>query len=252
MRISPEFPCDNPAYFEPSQRRPRLVLVPTPAPAPVPEADAALRPSGVFLLGEVSAEPAHDGAPPPPARGEVHEVALDTLVFGDLEALEPETEDVVEDACGRGRAGETVEPELEAVADEALDPGTEEVRGGALGEEPFDRDLVPVVRDLAGVHGEALAALLSRLEPPRAPELRAALERAHVADAGGVSASFAARVRGFRALLRGEEGELDALGGRMLDEWLAELLAAALGDPSRRNELRRALRARGVCAFGLV
>ena len=51
--------------------------------------------------------------------------------------------------------------------------------------------------------------------------------------------------------MRGDLDDVEACGGRMLDEWVAEIVAAIQGQPSKAPELRRALRARGVCAFGL-
>lgn len=213
MRISPEFPCDNPAIFTAFEGKVRFVLLRAePAADGVPTAHAAVRPSGIFLTAERDTD--DEGAHA--ASGAVEELDPETFVMGELVAV-----------------------------DDELAPATER-------EEPFFRDLVPIVAALAGEHRAAVEALFARLELPATIAERTCLARIGVVDGDRVSATFAAEVRGFRALLRGEEADLGALGGRMLDEWLAELLASLAGDTSRRNELRRALRSRGVCAFGLV
>ena len=56
----------------------------------------------------------------------------------------------------------------------------------------------------------------------------------------------------WRAVLRGENDDISSCGSAMLDEWAAGIVAAALGAPARANALKPYLRARGVCAFGLL
>ena len=78
--------------------------------------------------------------------------------------------------------------------------------------------------------------------------------------AGGCDA--AARVPGaleneaiacaWRAIMNGESEDFAACGAKPLDEWAAELVAGLLSAPSRTQQLRRELRARGVAAFGFV
>jgi hypothetical protein len=56
----------------------------------------------------------------------------------------------------------------------------------------------------------------------------------------------------WQGILRGESDDFDALGGAMLDEWSAALVARVLGNASRADGLKRELRRRGVAAFGIV
>ena len=66
--------------------------------------------------------------------------------------------------------------------------------------------------------------------------------------AGSEEAAAAA----WRAELRGEVDDISTCGSAMLDEWAAEVVARAIQAPGRAGQLRRELRARGVCAFGLI
>jgi hypothetical protein len=56
----------------------------------------------------------------------------------------------------------------------------------------------------------------------------------------------------WRGMIRGEEVDFASCGASMLDEWTADLIAIALGDPARAPQIKQALRARGVAAFGLL
>lgn len=56
----------------------------------------------------------------------------------------------------------------------------------------------------------------------------------------------------WRGMIRGEEVDFAACGSSMLDEWTADLIAIALGDSGRAPQIKLALRARGVAAFGLL
>ncbi len=67
-----------------------------------------------------------------------------------------------------------------------------------------------------------------------------------------LSAATQAARDAWRSVVRGESADLDACGDSTLDAWCAELLAATAGTPERAGELRRALRAQGVAAFGLI
>jgi hypothetical protein len=60
------------------------------------------------------------------------------------------------------------------------------------------------------------------------------------------------RVLAWRGILRGESEDFGACGGATLDEWAADVVARALGNPARAEGIRRELRRRGVAAFGLV
>jgi hypothetical protein len=84
-------------------------------------------------------------------------------------------------------------------------------------------------------------------------ETRAAAEVTGLA-AGRAPAALAALAQSawaWRDVLAGR-GDLSACGELALDEWAALILCTLLGATSRAPELRRALRARGVAAFGLI
>ncbi len=56
----------------------------------------------------------------------------------------------------------------------------------------------------------------------------------------------------WRSVLDGKSDDLAACGDQPLDAWGAELLSALVGDPAERETLRRALRRKGVAAFGML
>lgn len=66
-----------------------------------------------------------------------------------------------------------------------------------------------------------------------------------------IAAQTRALLAGWRSALDGS-GDLAACGDTTLDGLCAELLAGIEGRPGARDELRRALRTRGVAAFGLL
>lgn len=71
-------------------------------------------------------------------------------------------------------------------------------------------------------------------------------------DGAAASEGFVAIQSAWRDVLSGSSGNLAACGASTLDEWAASLLAALLGRPATRSdELKRALRAQGVAAFGM-
>ena len=63
---------------------------------------------------------------------------------------------------------------------------------------------------------------------------------------------FSVVARAWRDVLDEAGGDLSACGEKTLDVFGAELLAALLGSRERTDELRRALRQRGVAAFGML
>lgn len=56
----------------------------------------------------------------------------------------------------------------------------------------------------------------------------------------------------WQGILRGTSEDWDAIGGAMLDEWAAELLARLLNAGDRAQLIKRELRARGIAGFGLA
>jgi hypothetical protein len=56
----------------------------------------------------------------------------------------------------------------------------------------------------------------------------------------------------WRIAIMGGEADFSACGTQTLDEWSAHLVARAAGSPAKFETIRRELRSRGICAFGLV
>lgn len=106
---------------------------------------------------------------------------------------------------------------------------------------------------------ELLPALLGeeRLDTPSrdAALLEALCERGLLAR---TSSGFAradavvAAAQAWKTMIMGGEADLAACGSGMLDEWTAALVAKLVGGAARVDAIRRELRGRGVCAFGLV
>lgn len=149
-----------------------------------------------------------------------------------------------------GEAVEVVEPEVPAPRESAVLPKAPD--------DPFTVFVAALV-DVAMAAGSPLVASIvspllvdARLDPGLGEAAMAALAQAGVVDGGGVSAPFAATVDAWRGILRGECEDFCAVGGAMLDEWSADLLARLLAAPERAPTLKRDLRARGVAAFGLI
>ena len=72
------------------------------------------------------------------------------------------------------------------------------------------------------------------------------------AKTGRPTLEFSVVAHAWRDVLEGTNGDLSACGSMTLDVWGAELLGALLGARERSDELRRALRQRGVAAFGML
>jgi hypothetical protein len=69
---------------------------------------------------------------------------------------------------------------------------------------------------------------------------------------GRPTPEFSVVARAWRDVLDENGGDLSACGSATLDVFGAELLATLLGSPRAADELRRALRQRGVAAFGML
>jgi hypothetical protein len=63
---------------------------------------------------------------------------------------------------------------------------------------------------------------------------------------------LAGEVRAWKSVLQGESDDLSGCGPLPLDEWCANVVARVIGAPARAEGLRRAMRQRGVAAFGLM
>lgn len=106
-----------------------------------------------------------------------------------------------------------------------------------------------------GGDGATLGRFLDTLElPPTLDEgARRALREADILSADDAATDAFRRTReAWRAILDGTSEDFAACGGAMLDEWTADLCARWLGTPALAPRLRRALRDRGVAAFGLT
>ncbi|HQY65593.1 MAG: hypothetical protein IPF92_01720 [Myxococcales bacterium] len=120
--------------------------------------------------------------------------------------------------------------------------------------DPYLHGLVEAMAEVAGAHEGDVRALLAggvAGEGVRARLIDAAL----VGEDGVLRPRLAKELAAWRAIVRGELSVVaeDPSGwsGKMLDDWAAELLASLLGQPALAPSLRTALRARGLCAFGL-
>jgi hypothetical protein len=222
VRICPEFPCDNPKLACDSREVPSVVLLRVEAeleaisPAIEPWAHGAdERPSGIFVRSGVPAEPEDDIAD-----------VLQSAPFAPAQA----------------ELGEVIELGADGVPEDGLEPV----------DDPFTADLLPAIAELSGARAALAIELLEAEIVPDDAGVRAALRAFGIAGDGGLTPAFRTAVTGWRAVLRGDLDDVSACGGRMLDEWAAEVVAAVRGEPERVGELRRGLRARGVCAFGLV
>jgi hypothetical protein len=108
---------------------------------------------------------------------------------------------------------------------------------------PLDASAVTVM-DAASAWRAFVAAMREvARERGHAANFQSVLDAVHTAKGPG---------RGWVAILRGESEDLRLASGVLLDEWAAEVLTTATGDADGVLAVRRALRARGVCAFGIL
>lgn len=170
-----------------------------------------------------------------------------------VEAVEP----VAEVAEVAGPIAEVVEPVAE-VAEERSAPPTTIVPPAPTGYAAFVAALVDIAMS-DGSTGAAVAIceLLERgavAEDLLEAEVGAGLlaSRFVVRAAAGLDASeeLATLMRGWRAVL--DHNDFSGCGAATLNEWAADLLAAALGGPARASAMQYELRRRGVAAFGMV
>jgi hypothetical protein len=144
---------------------------------------------------------------------------------------------------------------LSAPSTDEIEPPVDEI---VVEELDFDLSQVPLESGAASAPSEESS-------PAPTPEddayatLVATLVAVFVAQ-GGAGDAVSALLAGDDAMtaaawariLRGESDDISTCGAAMLDEWAADVVARALGAPGRSAQIRRELRDRGVCAFGLV
>ncbi len=225
--LAAEFPNDNPELHlgtiwvcretcgaaEPEMPDEARMPTPTPTPTPTPN----LTPSPNLL----SASRPEFGVPPIPEIPPPTEsmVVLAAPSRGELEAELVVDEIVIEE----------LDFDLSYVPLESTPPPQPEpTETGALDDDAY-ATLVKTLSEVVEAEGgnrESVVALLQ-------------------GEDAGVAAAW-------RAVLCGENDDISTCGAAMLDEWSADIVARALGMPAKATQLRRELRSRGVCAFGLV
>lgn len=102
-----------------------------------------------------------------------------------------------------------------------------------------------------GVAREMAALLSGEPFPAESVDARLALMAAGYLHGGRASEKFRVAWQTWVGLVRGDCDDFAACAGSMLDDWCADLLARATGSLEARQGAKRALRARGVAAFGL-
>jgi hypothetical protein len=176
-----------------------------------------------------------------------------------LEALNRETPRTVQLEGVDEMETDDGEP-IEIVDDLAFDDAFDEEPGTA--QDPF-RQLVDILGDSARALGgddeslrclHALFGLIrtDTMAPAGHVTLALVAGQVLVEGARGLTRTreFTGQVLAWQGILRGESEDFGALGP--LDEWAADVVARAIGNPSRADAIRRELRRRGVAAFGVV
>ena len=191
-----------------------------------------------IAVAEVVAEPLAEAAPVAVAEvepiAEVAPIAVAEAIAEPSAEVEPigVAEAVAEP--DEGDATDTFATLVQALGDVALASGA--TRAAAVIGELID-------------HGHVSVSLLSEAAT------RTLVARGWASAASGtltLSSATQSTLAAWRSVLRGESADFEACGDSTLDAWCAELLAAVSGTPERAGELRRALRAQGVAAFGLI
>ncbi len=182
----------------------------------------------------------------------------------DLELTPPIADDAAVQAAILEAPGLTEAPEVASavptmtvVTSPALD-ACEAERSRAPREDPF----ATLVSALVGVALDAGATRAAAVIPDLlchgtldassfAADVRASLDIARVTREAVPSEEFLGAAGAWRAILRGESSDFSACGPKTLDEWATALLRA-FGVGGGKTDLRLALRARGVAAFGML
>ncbi|HEX6274923.1 MAG TPA: hypothetical protein VFZ53_17895 [Polyangiaceae bacterium] len=240
-----EFPNDNPELHD------GLVWA---APAPCAPAlpTLRLREGGPVRVLKPGWDPA---TPLPPSVAPAAAAAAPGVLAAAAKPLELDSEPAVELAP---------ELELEPVVESAPEPELEAAPVAESAPEPsgfasFVAALSGVLAQRGATRAAAnIGALLgmARLAPDAfdAPTQKALVARGVLdAKTGRPTPEFSVIARAWRDVLDEHGGDLAACGGATLDVYGAELCATLLDVPSgRADELRRALRQRGVAAFGML
>lgn len=253
--LAAEFPNDNPDLHEGviwvcldvtgAPRAERHVVVqaepvPEPEPLPEPEPESIAEPEPIAVAEE-----------PPPARAsgifmiadapfEIELEADDDIVVEEMTPFEDEAIEVV--GSEPPRSSETAsETLLEPVVEAVVVAEVAEAPAPAASDDPF-MIFVNALVDVALAQGSAFVA----------SQLPALLLDGTVVPGVDVDASALKTAHAWQGILRGTSEDWDAIGGAMLDDFAAELLARLLGASDRTQLIKRELRARGIAGFGLA
>jgi len=182
------------------------------------------------------------------------------------EHLEPEQESVAQAERAVPELA-VIEPGLELVAIEpVLEPVAGELEASEESEQAAESAFPAFVAALSAVLLErgatksaaTVGALLGESRLARDAldvETKKALVARGMLDgkSGRPTPEFSMVARAWRDVLDGTNADLGACGTATLDVWSAEIVAALLGDVrGHSDEIRRALRRRGVAAFGML
>jgi hypothetical protein len=250
VALCAEYPNDNPSLYREPVQSVRVPEAPEPAAQPEPEP-----------LAELELEPIVQSEP----LSESESVAESVSVSASESASESVSESVSEPVSVVAESGTDPTPpvleaddetdDIEIVEDLVIENAVDEaqVDEAHVEEAPsmpppapddaFDA-LVAVLEEVARGAGAADTSMQT---------LRVLLGRERIApDAPPEHTSLRTAAAAWQAILRGESENFAACGASTLDEWCSMLVAAALGEPTRADSLRRELRRRGVAAFGLI
>ncbi len=146
--------------------------------------------------------------------------------------------------------------EPERLVTTSVEPETRAGPAGASGFDAFVAALASILAERGATRAAAnIGALLGKSRLSRdafEPATKKALAARGYIDAksGRPTPEFSVVAHAWREVLDGTSADLSACGSATLDVWGAELLSVLLLAPA--DELRRALRQRGVAAFGML
>ena len=251
-RLVSEFPNDNPELHD------GLVWA-CPAPCAPALPTLRLRETGPVRVLKPGWDPA---TPVPPA------VSLESLAPAPepkSELAEPiaEPELVAEPADSVAVPEESVlavaESELADSEPASNAAGDDEQAPAQSGFEAFVAALSALLAERGATRAAAnVGALLGQMRLGRdafdAPTRKTLVARGFLdAKTGRPTPEFSVVAQAWRDVLDGANGDLSACGNTTLDVWGAEIVAALVSSPRERtDDLRRALRQRGVAAFGML
>jgi hypothetical protein len=152
-----------------------------------------------------------------------------------------------------------VAPAEPMLAVTAEPPEPEPAEAGPSGFEAFVAALSALLVERGATRAAAnVGALLGRTRLARdafdAPTRKTLVARGFLdAKTARPTPEFSVVAHAWRDVLDGANGDLSACGSMTLDVWGADIVAALIGSPRERtDDIRRALRQRGVAAFGML